>query len=193
MIFCRLLVPTFVGNYFADFVTHFAVSTIASIVPYFADCSEYELFLKIRMPCDGSRKPQKPFRFIIPVAVVCCQHYVKCLLIRAHSDYFTIFMLPRVLYFVHLLLREVKFIWKICNKWAALSDLPAPPKVAKVVMLSKTGCSLPVNCLTKPHWRYSVFNFEKSKVLETSSVVSRDDMCNWQLVKVSRTHCARCQ
>jgi len=30
MIFCRLLVPTFEGNYFADFVTHFAVSTIAS-------------------------------------------------------------------------------------------------------------------------------------------------------------------
>jgi hypothetical protein len=52
------------------------------------------------MPCDSSRKPQKPFRFIIPVAFVYCQHYWNYLLIRTHSGYFTICMLPRVLYYI---------------------------------------------------------------------------------------------
>ena len=92
------------------FVTYFAVSTIASTVRCCSDCSECELFLKIRMPCD--KEPQKPFRFIIPVAFVYCQHYRNYLLIRVHSHYFTICVLPRVLYFEHLLLREVKFIEK---------------------------------------------------------------------------------
>jgi hypothetical protein len=83
---------------FQIFVIYFAISTVASIVSYFADCSECELFLKIRTPRDSSRKPHKLFHFIVSVAFVYFQHYRIYVLIEARSDYFTMCMLPRVLY-----------------------------------------------------------------------------------------------
>ena len=129
------------------FVTYFAANTTASIVPYFVDCSECKLFFFFQNTnavwC--LKETQKLLLFIIPVTFVYCQHYRNYLLIRTHSDYFTICTLSHVLYFEHILRRDVNFILKIFNKWATLIDFPARRKAAKVVMLSNTGCILPVS------------------------------------------------
>ena len=180
--------PTFEGNYFAEFCYIFRCqyyckySTAALNMNFF---SKYECLVIAQ----GNLRNYFVLLYLLPLCIAnitetICSYELILIILR--------FLCCHVYYISNVYCYEKLNLFKKYLISERLSVI-YPHSCYCYCYALEYGCSLPVSYLTKPLWKYSILNFEKSKLLETSNMVSRDDICNWHLVKVSRTYCARCQ